>query len=91
MQTNLLVYEVIIAAITEQKVRAIIRLTADCGITNATIRTVMSKGNKAVQSALVKSEVTPAAVAKRNGKFDVQSQWKKMIFLNVNKPPLAHS
>ena len=59
-------------AIKEYNVKTSIQPTTDCKIDDTEVGRVIQKGNKSVQSVLVKSEIFLAAVRKRNEKFDAQ-------------------
>ena len=78
------VYEGIIAAIGEYKIKTSIQLVGACGIDDIKVWTIIQKGNKAVQTTLLKSEAIRASVLKWNVKFEVPLHWKK-IFLKCKQ------
>ena len=64
MQTNFLAYGGITTAVRQHKARTNTQLTTDFRLTAEKSMGHNTKGNKSVQSTLVKSEVITAAVEK---------------------------
>ena len=66
IKMNLLVYEGIITAIKKYQKKVNVKVSVRFSCLNTKVWTIIQRGNKAVQTALDKSEAVPAAVNKWN-------------------------
>ena len=87
IKMNFLVYEGIITAIKKYQKKVNVELSVKFSCLDTKVWTIIQRGNKAVQTALDKSEAVPAAVNKWNKIYNSPLNWKK-IFTKTRKTTL---
>ena len=77
-----MVYEGIITAIKKYQKKVNVELSVKFSCLDTKVWTIIQRGNKAVQTALDKSEAVPAAVNKWNKIYNSPLNWKKDLYQN---------
>jgi hypothetical protein len=84
MRTNFLMYEGIITAIRAYQHKLLIDFSRIYKNMDPKVWTIIMKGNKQIQSQLLKSDSVPTAIGKWNGKYDYNFFWDKIFKLPFN-------
>ena len=83
-RTNFLMYEGIANSIRTFGLKCGIQFSKSSKILETKVWHTIAKGNKHIQSLLLKSEATPTATERWNAKYNQIFNWKKIFQLNIN-------